>query len=242
MRRSYDLVVLTVGALTFCACRGEVALGGSAGDDGIEPDATAGHPSSTGSPASTSSSGFSGSPSSSGRFAARDASVASTTDTEATDAATDGGSVAPMDPSFAKDVMPILQQSCTISSVCHGQMGNSGEENLYLGQHQTSLDGTPVDPAVAMMVNTGIVSKPSLEDPSMDAITPGSLANSYLWHKLQGDQDMLEAQCAKGMCNSASCQAPTTCGVQMPMAAGQALPDDQLAVISNWITAGAKNN
>jgi hypothetical protein len=148
----------------------------------------------------------------------------------------------PMDPSFTTDVMPILQQGCTISSVCHGQVGNGGEENLYLGQHQTSLDGTPVDPAVAKMVNAGIVSKPSLEDPSMDIITPGSLANSYLWHKLNGDQDMFEAQCAKGMCNSASCQAPTTCGVQMPMAAGMALPIDQLTVISNWITNGAKNN
>ena len=84
----------------------------------------------------------------------------------------------PVDPSFANDVMPILQQGCTISTVCHGQMGNSGEENLYLGKHQTSLDGKPVDPAVAMMVNAGIVSKPSLEDPSMNLITPMDPANS----------------------------------------------------------------
>jgi hypothetical protein len=145
--------------------------------------------------------------------------------------------------SFSNDVMPILQQGCTLTMVCHGQMGNSGEENLYLGKNQApATDGKPVDPAVAMMVNLGIVNKPSLEDPAMNLITPKSLANSYLWHKLQGDQDMLEAQCAKGMCNAATCQAPTTCGVQMPYAAGMALPDDQLMVISNWIMNGAKNN
>jgi hypothetical protein len=155
----------------------------------------------------------------------------------------DGGTPPPpVDPSFATDVMPILQQGCTISTVCHGQIGNSGEENLYLGMHQTSLDGTPVDPATAKMVNAGIVSKKSLEDPSMNLITPMDPANSYIWHKLNGDQDSLEAQCKMGMCNSAACQAPTTCGVQMPMAAGMALPDAQLAMIKAWIMAGAKNN
>ncbi len=34
MRSSYDLVVLTSGALALCACRGDIALGGSAGDGG----------------------------------------------------------------------------------------------------------------------------------------------------------------------------------------------------------------
>jgi hypothetical protein len=143
--------------------------------------------------------------------------------------------------SFKADVMPILQQGCTISSVCHGQMGNSGEENLYLGEHQTSLDGTPVDPTVASMVQSMIVGAKSLEDPKLNIVTAGDPANSYLIHKLNGDQDMLEADCAMGMCNSSSCAAPMTCGVQMPMS-GSALMASDIQTISNWIMQGALNN
>lgn len=143
--------------------------------------------------------------------------------------------------SFKADVMPILQQGCTISSVCHGQMGNAGEENLYLGEHQTSLDGTPVDPMVATKVQSLIVGAKSLEDPKLNIVTAGDPANSYLIHKLNGDQDKLEADCAMGMCNSSSCGAPMTCGVQMPMS-GSALMASDIATISNWIMQGALNN
>jgi len=143
--------------------------------------------------------------------------------------------------SFKTDVMPILQQGCTISSECHGQTGNAGEENLYLGQHQTSLDGEPVDPTVAMMVQQGIVGVKSMEDPSMNLITASDPANSYLLHKLNGDQNSLESDCAKGVCGSQSCQPPTTCGVQMPMTGSMLAPSD-IATITNWITQGALNN
>jgi hypothetical protein len=143
--------------------------------------------------------------------------------------------------SFKTDVMPILQSGCTLSAVCHGQMGNAGEEDLFLGVHQTSLDGTPVDPATAMMVYTGLVGVKSLEDPKMNLVTVMDSKDSYLIHKLNGDQDSLEADCAMGMCNASTCAAPTTCGIQMPMS-GSALDPSVIAKIASWIDQGAPNN
>lgn len=72
--------------------------------------------------------------------AATDAAV---TDAAATDAGpvADAGSESAAAPvSFTDDVMPIFQQSCTLSATCHGQANNAGEENLYLGENE---DNTP---------------------------------------------------------------------------------------------------
>lgn len=97
MRSSFDLFALTLGALALCACRGEVVLGGAAGDGGIEPAATA--PSSFDSSAPSPS----GSPSPSGKFASADAPD-TTNDAEATDASNlpdDLSSLTPAPPGLA---------------------------------------------------------------------------------------------------------------------------------------------
>ena len=68
--------------------------------------------------------------------------------------------------SFTLDVMPIFQTGCTLSSVCHGQMNNAGEEDLYLGDHAGGTSPSAVF--------GGLVGVRSREDPSMNLVTAGS--------------------------------------------------------------------
>jgi hypothetical protein len=148
-------------------------------------------------------------------------------------AASDSGAV-----SFRADVMPIFRLGCTLSSVCHGQMNNAGEENLYLGLNS---GGDSID---IQAVYSGLLSVPSKEDPSMNLVTPGDTANSYLWHKLVGDQNS-NASVADG-CGEAGtmcfdCTTSMPCGTSMPYVGEPVAPND-LSTIESWISQGAQNN
>jgi hypothetical protein len=147
--------------------------------------------------------------------------------------------------SFQKDIIPLFQLSCTLSAVCHGQMGNSAEENLYLGEN---AGGTDVN-----TVYMGIVGAPAIENPMQSLVAKGSIQDSYLWHKVHANdqgvypelasQDLLN-QCAPtammpGACSN--CIAPAFCGAGMPYLS-EPLEDTQLCLLQNWILAGAQNN
>ncbi len=94
----------------------------------------------------------------------------------------DGGSGCGSAPaSFSANIMPIFQQSCSLTSVCHGQMGNGSEENLYLG---ANTGGT--SPSA---IHNLLVGVRSVEDPSMNLVTAGDTSTSYLWHKVVGDRN-----------------------------------------------------
>lgn len=71
----------------------------------------------------------------------------------------------------------------------------------------------------------GIINQTSVEAPPMKLVTPGDLAQSYLWHKV----------------NNSHLGAPVNgCGVRMPL--GAALNSSELQQISDWITGGALKN
>jgi hypothetical protein len=139
--------------------------------------------------------------------------------------------------SFKTDIMPIFQQSCTLSSVCHGQMNNSAEENLYLGENAGN-DATSI-----MNVYAGLVGVVSLEDPNMNIVTAGDVSKSYLTYKDKGTQDTLASECsmASMLCPDASCTAQTPCGASMPYLSSM-LDSSKIDLIDNWITQGAMNN
>lgn len=145
--------------------------------------------------------------------------------------------------SFSADIIPIFRETgCALSSVCHGQMGNSGEENLYLGMN--SGGGGSADISA---VYSGLVGVASEEDPSMNLVTPGDPSSSYLWHKVVGDQNSnaaVASGCAKATTMCSDCNVMTPCGTFMPyygeMLSGIA-PDD-LCTLQNWISEGAPNN
>jgi hypothetical protein len=140
--------------------------------------------------------------------------------------------------SFSTDVMPVFAKSCTLSSVCHGQMNNAPEENLYLGPN---YGGTNADADAVYRMLVGV---PSKEDPSMSLVAAGDTSGSYLWHKVIGDQNTLAADCAKATMACYDCTASTPCGTLMPYL-GEPLEVDTpeyLCTIESWISEGAPNN
>jgi hypothetical protein len=145
--------------------------------------------------------------------------------------------------SFKSDVLPIFAASCSVSTVCHGQMHNAGEENLYLGL--SAHEGTNGAGDIAA-VYAALVGVASLEDPSMNLVTSNDPKKSYLWHKVNGDpnaEPTVASGClpaANGPSACSDCIAAAPCGAPMPLS-GFLEPSKRCA-IENWITQGAKNN
>jgi hypothetical protein len=143
--------------------------------------------------------------------------------------------------SFSKDVIPVFQMSCTLSSVCHGQMGNSGEENLYLGLNVGG--GTMSD---IQAVYQGLMGATAKEDTALKLVAPSDPTNSYLWQKVSNSQAMLNSTLGSAcMKTNSMCSNCTTafgpCGATMPYS-GEPLPASTLCKIQNWIQQGAQNN
>ena len=154
------------------------------------------------------------------------------------DSATGCGSAAV---SFSADIMPIFQRSCTLSTVCHGQMNNAQEENLYLGKN-----GGGGGSADSYAVYSGLVGVHSKEDPSMNLVTAGDTSNSFLWHKVNDDQMTLNSGTLATGCMKASamcfdCTTDAPCGGAMPYL-GEPLAADDLCTIESWIAQGAPND
>jgi hypothetical protein len=130
--------------------------------------------------------------------------------------------------SLATDVMPLFQHSCGIAgATCHGSPNDPMQGRPFLDYADGGAD--------AATVLSGIVGQPSTEDPQMVLVKAGDPANSFMMHKLDGDQCTLASACAKGQS-----QYPD-CGQPMPYSS-QALEQSQLDTIRRWIAQGAKNN
>jgi hypothetical protein len=145
--------------------------------------------------------------------------------------------------SFQKDVVPIFVGNCTSSTICHGQTNDPEAESLYLGL--SSDDGTN-GPGDRAMVHAGLVGAKAIEDPSMNLVTASDLENSFLWHKINGDENS-DSTAVNGCqpvangpnaCSDCIPQAP--CGVPMPL--GSTLEPSATCILRNWIAQGAMNN
>jgi hypothetical protein len=127
--------------------------------------------------------------------------------------------------SFAADVVPIFQTNCTGGGFgCHGTDDNTP----YLGD----ADGGS-DPSDLLASIVGVLSP---EDPLMDLVAAGDPANSYLMHKMDGDQCTLAAGCMQSRFGYL-----TDCGNNMPNG-GATLPLATRDMVRAWIAQGATNN
>ncbi len=117
-----------------------------------------------------------------------------------------GGTTVPTNPTLSLDVQPIFTASCALAG-CH--TGAAPAQGLDLSSGNT-------------FVNT--VGIPSAQLPSMQRITPGDPAQSYLVHKIEGTQASVGGT-----------------GARMPFARA-ALSSTQIATIRAWITSGTPNN
>jgi hypothetical protein len=130
--------------------------------------------------------------------------------------------------SFAKDVLPTFERSCGIAgATCHGATSVvTVDQRPYLGQFDGGTDA-------AVVVN-GLVGVQSPEDPNLTIVKAADPGNSYLMHKLDGDQCQFAKDCAQGQTQY------TDCGQQMPYSS-TALDQATRDTIRRWIAQGAKN-
>ncbi|MEI8257285.1 MAG: hypothetical protein WCJ30_16550 [Deltaproteobacteria bacterium] len=120
-------------------------------------------------------------------------------------------------PSFSQEIQPILNQSCAVGgSSCHSATGTGGRLRL--------------DPASAYAALVGVA---STQVPSMRMVEAGHASASFLLNKITGDMYTAVPACSSSTMN---------CGTRMPMLGGQTLTDAQVALIRQWINAGAPNN
>jgi hypothetical protein len=114
--------------------------------------------------------------------------------------------------SFGREVLPILQASCSFVS-CHGSPGRNG---LYLGPNGPS-DASTI--RAALLENT--------KTASMPFVTPGKPDRSWLLRKLDGN-----------FCG-VTCEG--SCGERMPKS-GDPLDPAKMSTIATWIANGAPDN
>ena len=89
------------------------------------------------------------------------------------DGATGCGSAAVL---FSADIMPIFQRGCTLSSVCHGQMNNAPEENVYLGLN-SGAGGSAESPSSVRIFSIG---NPKLSAPTMASTVQVPVPRSWV--------------------------------------------------------------
>jgi len=122
---------------------------------------------------------------------------------------------------FKTDIVAgVFNGSCGFSS-CHGS-ATAPQGNLFLGL-QTAKGSD------SSAVHTKIVGVKSGELPVMPFVTAGDPSKSYLMHKMDGDQNTLDSQCAGG------------CLVSMPQGA-DILPQATRDKVRAWIAQGALDN
>ena len=116
--------------------------------------------------------------------------------------------------SFENDVMPIFKLSCAFSS-CHGAAVGRNQ-GVFLGQDKARVHQN--------LINT------KAQVSSLSYVVPGDPAQSFLMHKVDGDQCTLKDTCTGGKC-----------GDSMPQGGGLMSVANRDA-IRRWIAQGAPNN
>ena len=133
--------------------------------------------------------------------------------------------------SFAADVTPILSSTCAVNDSCHGSPSVVAEARPFLG-----FAGPDGGLASAQTILDGLVGVKSKEDLSMNLVTAGDPAQSFLMHKVDDDQCTLIPQCMMGS------SVRPNCGVFMPYQYPDILDVATRDVLRRWIHQGARNN
>jgi hypothetical protein len=120
--------------------------------------------------------------------------------------------------SFKSDVVPLFHNYC---DSCHNSATLSG--SLFLG-----TVGSPSD---ASSIYGGLVGKPGADLSQMNLVTAGDWTQSFLMHKLDGDQ-----------CGFAEACSVSNCGTLMPQGNTTPPPSEIRDTIRRWIQQGAVND
>lgn len=128
--------------------------------------------------------------------------------------------------SFKTDVLPFFQQSCGISTSCHGDINMPDDKRPYLGPNKdTTAMQSDIDAIMA-----SIVGVQSYYEPGMPIVKAGEPENSFLMYKLDGTFD-----CDKLTCGN-------DCGALMPQGVSDPVEQTSRDAVRRWIAQGAQNN
>jgi hypothetical protein len=174
--------------------------------------------------------------------------------------------------SFKKDVLPLFQFSCGISTSCHGGTPATDiqQRGLFLGCSGAQIDGgnceatTPDDEAAQVYGGlVGATANVPIEESCMPFVTAGDPTKSYLMHKMDGDESCTVSCCTAGnmaVAQNEGLQGTLTgsqwCGTFMPYqvmvlpagpVCGGTTDCTQPTALSRdtvraWIAQGAMNN
>ena len=141
--------------------------------------------------------------------------------------------------SFKSDVIPVFALSCAFS-ICHGTE-QSPMGNLYLGPNINNVQSNPSsippfyppDDATLAKIHTGLVGVHGKLPVTMLLVQAGSPKDSFMMHKIDGDQS-----CAAIDCNAIS---TGKCGESMPQRSTP-LEAQAKKAIRDWIAEGAAND
>lgn len=138
--------------------------------------------------------------------------------------------------SFSADVLPILRNSCGLSSSCHGNESGPGGQHFYgLANSAGAMTAAQIQAIFDQSVG-----KPAVADPSMKTIAAGKPEQSFLLYKLDGDPDATDVT-AQLSCATLKCADDKSCLSAMPEG-GPQLPAATRDIIRRWIAQGAKND
>jgi hypothetical protein len=155
--------------------------------------------------------------------------------------------------SFSKDVLPIFEHSCGLSSSCHGDTTDRAARGIFLGCDMTTSMNCAVTPPVSPQVYphlVGAMADKPLEETSMPYITPGDPSKSYLMLKMDDNlcsvtgctmSNVPVTQAGDVPGSVGANQPPNWCGVFMPYNV-TVLDPAVRDTVRRWIAQGAMNN
>jgi hypothetical protein len=130
--------------------------------------------------------------------------------------------------SFQADVLPFFQQSCGVSTACHGDINEPNENRPYLGPNMST---TPTQAEIDAIF-ASIVGVTSFYEPAMNIVKASDPENSFLMYKIDG---MLE-------CDKLECAGNKDCGGIMPQGVSEPVEQASRDKVRRWIAQGAQNN
>ncbi|MBK9259624.1 MAG: hypothetical protein IPM54_07260 [Polyangiaceae bacterium] len=126
---------------------------------------------------------------------------------------------------FKADVLPILRQSCSASTACHGDE-SPPKGQPYLGPDAMAGSASTMQIAKIFEQNVDVFSSKATTMKIVDRFSPQT---SFLMHKIDGTLTCADVKC------------DVDCGVAMPKDAA-ILPQAQRDIVRRWIAQGAINN
>lgn len=127
--------------------------------------------------------------------------------------------------SFATDVLPIFENSCALSTSCHGDPSSPDPASGY-----RPYLGAVDPPSDIDLIFSTVVGQDSHNVAGMKMIDPGKPETSFLMHKMDNDLTCAALTCKDG-----------DCGTEMPQGSDP-LPAETRNTVRDWILQGAANN